>query len=134
MARDGQVKRMGNSSAQMTSQWLQAPLDPGALRALVNLLPISVSIFLAGLHPVGKKVRSGIYRVQHGIRSNKRNASLPIRANPGKDVDHMTISGLIMMRAHDEPRLGRGLISRTKEDWFCVSPIGSHESILGVHS
>lgn len=119
MARDGKVKQMGNSSAQMTSQWLQAQLDPGAQRVLVNLLFISISIFLAGSHTIGKKLSSGAYRLPPGIRSSERNASLPTTANPGKDLDHVTISGLIMMRAHDEPRLGRGLISRTKEGWFC---------------
>ncbi|XP_036306194.1 C-C motif chemokine 25 [Pipistrellus kuhlii] len=36
-----------------------------------------------GSHPIGKKLRFGTYRVQHSIRSNERNASLPTRANPG---------------------------------------------------
>ncbi|XP_054572763.1 C-C motif chemokine 25 isoform X2 [Eptesicus fuscus] len=36
---------------------------------------------LQGSHTIGKKLSSGAYRVPPGIRSSKRNASLPITAN-----------------------------------------------------
>lgn len=44
IARDGKLKQMGSSSAQVTSQQLQAQLDPGAQRALMELLSIPFSL------------------------------------------------------------------------------------------
>ena len=101
---------MEHSWAQMTSQWLR----PGWIQVLKGIGDSSnyfFSIFLTGCPTVGKlspKTSRLPLSAPRGRTRSSKIALLPAQANPGNDLDHVTISGLTTMRAYDEPRLGQG--------------------------
>nr|KAF6479376.1 C-C motif chemokine ligand 25 [Molossus molossus] len=57
-----------------------------------------------GSHILGEELSSGTSSLPRSTfrghpRSSEKNASLPTTATPGKDLDHVTVSRLIMMKA-----------------------------------